>query len=115
MASDPRPLNSDFLKCLPARRFPAKTSTSFSRTLWDLWEELRGQRIFITDGTGFFGIWLLESFVHANEKLDLGARVIVLSRNPAAFAAKVPHLAGRSDFEFAAQRQCTADLSEALG
>jgi len=47
----------------------------------DLWEELRGERIFITVGTGFFGCWLLESFMWANEKLDLGASALVLTRN----------------------------------
>jgi dTDP-glucose 4,6-dehydratase len=58
-----------------------------------LWEELRGQRIFITGGTGFFGSWLLESFTWANKQLQLDAEAVVLSRNPAAFLNKVPHLA----------------------
>lgn len=59
-----------------------------------LWEELRGQRIFITGGTGFFGCWLLESFCWAADKLQLGATAVVLTRRPEAFQAKCPHLAG---------------------
>jgi nucleoside-diphosphate-sugar epimerase len=58
-----------------------------------LWKEVRGQNIFLTGGTGFFGCWLLESFIWANDQLDLGAKATVLSRNPEAFAAKAPHLA----------------------
>jgi nucleoside-diphosphate-sugar epimerase len=58
----------------------------------DLWEELRDQRIFITGGTGFFGCWLLESFAWANDKLNLNASALVLSRNPVAFEKKAPHL-----------------------
>jgi dTDP-glucose 4,6-dehydratase len=58
------------------------------------WEELRGKRIFLTGGTGFFGCWLMETFVHANEALQLNARMVVLTRGPEAFALKAPHLAG---------------------
>jgi nucleoside-diphosphate-sugar epimerase len=63
----------------------------FTRTK-GLWEELRGKKVFITGGTGFFGCWLLESFAWANDKLDLDASAFVLSRNPAAFEKRAPHL-----------------------
>ncbi len=57
-----------------------------------LWDELRGQRLFITGGTGFFGSWLMESLAWANDKLGLNARAVVLTRDPGAFARKAPHL-----------------------
>src|SRR3981189_3928236 len=58
-----------------------------------LWEEMRNKRIFITGGTGFFGCWLLESFSYINHQLDLNDCATVLTRDPAAFAMKCPHLA----------------------
>lgn len=58
-----------------------------------LWEEIRGKRIFITGGTGFFGCWLLESFAWANNNLDLNAAAVVLSRHPERLKVKAPHLA----------------------
>jgi nucleoside-diphosphate-sugar epimerase len=59
----------------------------------EVWVALRNQRLFITGGTGFVGCWLLESLIWANEKLDLNLQLSVLSRDPAAFIAKAPHLA----------------------
>lgn len=59
----------------------------------ELWEEVRGGNIFITGGTGYFGCWLLESFIWVNNQLNLNARATVLSRNSDAFVARAPHLA----------------------
>ena len=58
-----------------------------------LWDGARGERLFVTGGTGFIGSWLLETFLWANDAFRLGASVTVLTRNPAGFQAKAPHLA----------------------
>lgn len=58
-----------------------------------LWEEARGGTVFITGGTGFFGCWLVESFLRANERFALDASLTVLTRSPEAFLRKCPHLA----------------------
>lgn len=64
------------------------------------WEELRGKRIFITGGTGFFGRWFLESFAWANERFGLNASITVLTRNPDAFKKKALHLATHPAIKF---------------
>lgn len=64
----------------------------FARTE-GLWPSLRGRAVFITGGTGFFGRWLLESFVEANRRLGLDARAVVLTRKPEKFQTKAGRLA----------------------
>jgi dTDP-glucose 4,6-dehydratase len=80
----------------PAKRLPGQDLELILEQTAPLWEEVRGQSIFVTGGTGFFGCWLVESFCHINQVLGLGARLVVLTRNPEAFAQKCPHLASDS-------------------
>jgi dTDP-glucose 4,6-dehydratase len=63
------------------------------------WPDLRGARLFLTGGTGFFGCWLLETLCQANRQLGLGARATVLTRTPGAFRRKAAHLAGNPAVE----------------
>ncbi|WP_306591451.1 NAD(P)-dependent oxidoreductase [Geothrix sp. 21YS21S-4] len=58
------------------------------------WERLRGARLFITGGTGFFGKWLLDVMDRADRTFGLGVEAVVLSRNPRAFLEAMPHLEG---------------------
>jgi nucleoside-diphosphate-sugar epimerase len=59
----------------------------------DAFASLRDTRIFITGGTGFFGHWLLESLLYADQVLSLNIRATVLTRSAAAFHARAPHIA----------------------
>ena len=64
-----------------------------------LWEKVRGRRIFLTGGTGFFGCWLLESFLAANQAFDLQAQAVVLTRSSRKFRERAPHLANNPAVE----------------
>lgn len=54
---------------------------------------LHDAHILISGGTGFFGRWMLESMLYANSHRGANLKATVLSRNPATFLARVPHLA----------------------
>lgn len=56
-----------------------------------LWPRLADAHLFITGGTGFIGRWMLEALARA----PVPVQATILSRDPARFAAKAPHLAAR--------------------
>jgi len=58
-----------------------------------LWPHARGARVFLTGGTGFFGPWLVETFGHANDRLGLGADLVVLTRDPERTRERLPSFA----------------------
>lgn len=64
----------------------------------EVWQQLRGSRLFITGATGFYGRWLLESIVAANDLLGADVRASLLSRSPERFASELPRLALRPEF-----------------
>jgi nucleoside-diphosphate-sugar epimerase len=74
-----------------------------------IWNELRNQRLFLTGGTGFFGTWLLSSFLYINKTLALNAAATVLTRSPNAFSARAPHLATDSAITLLRGDVCTFD------
>lgn len=66
------------------------------------WEALRGGRLFVTGGTGFWGSWMLESLVHADRSLGLGLDAVVLTRDPEAYLSRRPGLATARSLSFIA-------------
>jgi dTDP-glucose 4,6-dehydratase len=71
-------------------RLPVEDLEHIYQNTQNIWESFREKSIFLTGGTGFFGKWLLESFIYVNEKLNLNAKIISLSRNPELFIQDYP-------------------------
>ena len=99
---------------MPPCPLPAEDLETVLSLARSAFEDLRGARIFITGGTGFFGHWLLGSLLHANEQLSLNVRATVLTRHATRFRERAPHIANASaitllegdvrSFQFPAER-----------
>ena len=77
-----------------------------------IWGELRGARLLVTGGTGFFGCWLVESFLWAVDTLSLDATMTVLTRSPEAFREKAPHLAAHGAIRLLRGDVCSFEYPE---
>ncbi len=84
----------------PLRRLPRKDLDHVLEHAEPAWQALRGARLFITGGTGFAGLWLLESVLAANARLGSGISATVLSRSSEGFRARAPHIASAACFDW---------------
>ncbi len=62
-------------------------------------ESLHNKRIFLTGGTGFFGVWLL-TILRALQQLGVYCDVCILSRNPKLFLIRYPQFRNQSEISF---------------
>ncbi|MGH9443996.1 MAG: NAD-dependent epimerase/dehydratase family protein [Thermoanaerobaculia bacterium] len=74
-------------------RLPSRDLEEVTHRMAVDWEQLRGQQIFVTGGSGFIGRWIVESFWAANSAHRLRSRMFVLTRDPSSFADGAPHIA----------------------
>jgi nucleoside-diphosphate-sugar epimerase len=56
------------------------------------WTQLKGRSILITGGTGIIGKWLLSTILHADDCLNIGVRIYILSRNIQSLEDNFPEL-----------------------
>lgn len=57
-----------------------------------LWNSLKNKKLFATGCTGFIGTWIIESFIHINEKFNLNAELFLLTRNKAKHEKNYPEV-----------------------
>ena len=72
---------------------------------------LDNSRIFLTGGTGFFGKWMLHSFLGLRKAHNLNATMTVLSRNPQGFLESYPEFLKHEGLDFINGDIRTFDIS----
>lgn len=81
---------------------PSDDLIGITERLRPLWAELDGAQVLLTGGTGFWGTWLLESCLWAADALGFDVAIEVLTRDPARFSSRSPHLAAHPRVRFLA-------------
>lgn len=64
------------------------------------WKKLDGANIFFTGGTGFFGAWMLNTFLTAQKIYNFQCHISILSRNPDKFLRQFPTLRNEKNLSF---------------
>lgn len=60
---------------------PPDDCDAIDQSLSEVAGELKAGNLFVTGGDGFFGRWLVASFIHLNRGASLNARMTVHSRD----------------------------------
>ena len=60
---------------------------------------LRGKRVLVTGGTGFFGVWLISALCSIKRSLGGQLEIVVITRSSAAFLSKAGLIALEDDIE----------------
>lgn len=76
-----------------------------------LWEDLRDKSIFATGCTGFIGSWIIYSFFHVNNKLQLNSKMTLLTRNKTELLKKFP-FTSESPFSIVEGDVCNFEFPE---
>ena len=72
----------------------------FATNLKVLYPKFNGTRLLLTGGTGFFGKWLLESLLFANQDDKFHIEIFLLSRDPETFKVQYPRLGSHPAITF---------------
>ncbi len=94
------------------KRLPIEDLEHIFQNTQYVWESFRGSSIFLTGGTGFFGKWILNSFLYINQKLELNAKLIILTRNKNSFYDLFPNLIESNEVIFIQGDVCNFDFPE---
>ena len=66
-------------------------------------EDLHGETILVTGGTGFMGTWIAELCAFLNDEHSFNLKLILLSESASSFEEHAPHLAARADIRLLEQ------------
>ncbi|WGL60827.1 NAD(P)-dependent oxidoreductase [Pigmentibacter sp. JX0631] len=78
----------------------------------EVFNEISNKRIFVTGCTGFFGIWLIESFLYINKKMNLNSHMTILTRNKKKFISLHNHLTNFSEIDFLEGDICSFEFPQ---